>query len=76
MADEKKEQPEKVDKAVKKEEPLIDLAQLGQKISPWELAGLMMFARWKPGKHVTEKEFNTNLEKFRKRPQGGGRMKK
>jgi hypothetical protein len=80
MIEDKKEpeKPVKTEPKVPKPAPeeLIDLATLGQKIQRWELAGLMHFARWKPGKSVTEKEFDDNLALFRKRPQGGGRIKK
>ena len=75
MEEEKK--PEKL--PVKKVQPapeMFDIYELGAVLKPWELAGLMHFSRWKPGKRVTPKEFNDNLALFRQRPQGGGRIKK
>lgn len=43
-------------------------------VRPWELAGLMRAARWSPGKQVAEATFEDALNRFRKRPQGGGRI--
>jgi hypothetical protein len=43
-------------------------------ITSWELAGLMRAAGWAPGKQATKEEFGRALDRFRKRPQGGGRI--
>lgn len=43
-------------------------------IKTWELAGLMRAAGWAPGKQVAEGEFDLALNKFRRRPQGGGKL--
>lgn len=40
----------------------------------WELAGLARAAGWAPGKQVTEADFAAALERFRARPQGGGKI--
>ena len=40
----------------------------------WERVGLMHAMDWAPGKQITEAAFNDALEKFRNRPQGGGRI--
>lgn len=39
----------------------------------WETAGLMKAAGWVAGKQISEKEFETALDNFRNRRQGGGR---
>ncbi|MDR1397170.1 MAG: hypothetical protein LBJ14_05510 [Desulfarculales bacterium] len=40
----------------------------------WELAGLRTAKGWAPGKQVSQAEFKTALEAYRKRPSGGGRL--
>ena len=53
--------------------PVEDLAG-AKNIKSWELAGLMRAAGWAPGKQVSEDEFDLVLDRFRKRPQGGGKI--
>lgn len=60
----------------KETEEELNVAALAEKHSlpSWELAGLMKAAGWAPGKQVTDTAFQNALSKFRKRPQGGGRI--
>lgn len=61
----------------RKEEPqLFPVEELAEtaNIPAWELAGLMRAAGWSPGKHVAADEFGAALDRFRSRPQGGGRI--
>jgi len=51
--------------------PVEDLAKAAN-IPAWELAALRQGMDWAEGKHVTEAEFNTALDRLRNRPQGGG----
>ncbi|MCG8553583.1 MAG: hypothetical protein MI799_24530 [Desulfobacterales bacterium] len=53
--------------------PVEDLAKK-QALPGWETAALMRSVRWAPGKQVSEADFTAALEKFRSRPQGGGRI--
>lgn len=43
-------------------------------VKSWETAGLVQAVGWLPGKQVTAGEFDLALSRFRKRPQGGGRI--
>jgi hypothetical protein len=53
--------------------PVEDLA--GKKgLKPWYIAGLRRAAGWAPGKKVSEAEFKKAVDKFNKRPQGGGKI--
>jgi hypothetical protein len=55
---------------------LFDVETLAGKhnLPGWETAALMRSARWAPGKQVSEDDFTIALDKFRSRPQGGGRI--
>lgn len=52
----------------------VEVHALASSVPDWEVAGLMRAAGWAPGKQVTKTVFNDTLEKFRNRPQGGGRI--
>lgn len=54
-------------------QPVEELAE-AEGIKSWEVAGLMRAAGWSPGKQVTAGEFDLALARFRKRPQGGGKI--
>jgi hypothetical protein len=43
-------------------------------LQPWFLAALRRAAGWSPGKQVSAGEFEAALEKFNRRPQGGGKI--
>ena len=45
-----------------------------QGVPGWETAALMRAAGWAAGKQVSESDFQTALNRFRSRPQGGGRI--
>jgi len=53
--------------------PVEELAE-AEGIKSWEVAGLMRAAGWAPGKQVSKGEFDLALGRFRRRPQGGGRI--
>ena len=53
--------------------PVEELAE-AKNIKSWEVAGLMRAAGWAPGKQVTKEDFDQTLGRFRRRPQGGGRI--
>ena len=55
---------------------LMPVEELAEKagIKTWEVAGLMRAAGWAPGKQVTKEDFDQTLDRFRKRPQGGGKI--
>lgn len=44
-------------------------------VPAWELAGMMRAAEWAKGRQVSAEQFDSALAKFRKRPQGGGKIK-
>lgn len=78
---EEKPVTEKTDAPAKKKPPvkkaaLFPVEDLAKKegFQPWYLAGLRRAAGWKPGKKVSEAEFKKAVEKFNKRPQGGGKV--
>jgi hypothetical protein len=41
-------------------------------LQPWEIAGLVRYAKWPEGKQVTNDQFQAALNGFQKRPMGGG----
>ncbi len=45
-------------------------------LKAWEVAGIMCFKRWKPGKVVSQEDFDAAQEQYRSRQMGGGRVKK
>lgn len=59
-----------------KEDELLPVETVAKEagLPDWEIAGLMRAAGWLPGKQVTAGEFDFALTKFRKRPQGGGKI--
>lgn len=76
---EQKKQPEKRPpaRAARKESAeLFDVKDLAEKygLPDWEFHALMRAAAWALGKMVVEAVFAATLEKFRSRPQGGGRI--
>lgn len=53
--------------------PVEDLVK-NMNLKPWYLASLRQATGWAVGKQVTEAEFNTAMEQFNARRQGGGKL--
>ncbi|MGD9809640.1 MAG: hypothetical protein AB7E76_02830 [Deferribacterales bacterium] len=71
----KDEKPVKKSSSKKKDaaEKLVDVAELGKELPVWKLTGILTMKQWKPGKQVSEAEFQAAVEQFENRSIGRGR---
>lgn len=51
---------------------LVDVSVLGKDLPGWKLAGVSVMKNWKPGKQVSQTEFDEAVKQFDSRSIGSG----